>query len=39
MEELNVQGGPKNGLFLRVDNFTTFNGKDCVICQKFTNFV
>jgi len=32
-----LQGGPKTGLLLRVDNFVTV--VRCVICKKFTNFV
>jgi len=26
-DEVNIQGGPKNGLFLRSDNFTMTNDK------------
>jgi len=28
-----IQGGPKNGLFLRVDNFATVNGRKA--CYNF----
>jgi len=34
-----VQGGPKNGLFMSVDNFAMLIGKMRVTCQTFQYFV
>jgi len=34
----NIQGGPKNRLFFRVTNFTTFNGRKVCNMSKVSNF-
>ena len=33
-----IQGGPKNGLFLRVDNFATVGGRNACDMSEFSKF-
>jgi len=33
-----LQGGPRNGLFLKVDNFATVGGRNAYYMSKFSKF-
>ena len=34
-----IQGGPKNGLFFRLDNFVTVSPRKACSMSKFRNFI
>ena len=38
MQSRTLQGGPKNGLFLRINNFATVGGRNACDMSKFSKF-